>query len=65
LSLRERTERTMAQLTLTVSGSDLVIDMIEKALSDSQKVLIQPSSIFPGWLADIESYTRPEPGSAS
>jgi hypothetical protein len=55
----------MAQLTLTVSGSDLVIDMIEKALSDSQKVLIQPSSIFPGWLADIESYTRPEPGSAS
>lgn len=43
----------MARLTLTVEGPEMVIALIERALAESDKVLICPETIHPGYVATI------------
>lgn len=48
----------MPQLTIVVSGPDLVLDLVKRALDESAQVTIAPKTIFPGYVLDVVTSER-------
>lgn len=47
----------MATLTITVSGPDLVMELLKRALQESSQTLIVPETIHPGYVVKIDHAT--------